>query len=149
MKIIGNDKLQQALEAYESQRRADVQIIVAKMRDEKAKMRAARAQHHARQSEPTEPTAEDHADTPSLITRAKSLGRAIKSKLLDTPVPEAEVEARLAVCAGCEAYDPKGWCNACGCPKNKFTLLTVKAKIRYSTCPKGKWPAVSAPPPAT
>jgi len=90
-----------------------------------------------------------HGDTPSLITRVKSFGRAIKSKLLDTPTPEADIKARLAVCAGCEAYNPKGFCNACGCSKNKFTLLTVKARIRFSTCPKGKWDQAVNPPPAT
>jgi len=86
---------------------------------------------------------------PSLLQRARKLGRAVVSKAFEKRVSKAQAKARIAVCTSCEAYDPKGWCNACGCSKNKFTLLTVKAKIRYSTCPKGKWDQAVNPPPAT
>lgn len=83
---------------------------------------------------------------PSIPRRVATFARAIASRIVDAPVSESDAAARIATCVSCGSYDPDGWCNACGCTKNGFTLLTVKAKIRFSTCPLDKWDRLSDTP---
>ena len=83
------------------------------------------------------------AEDASLLTKAGRLRRELTEwAKAGAPLASKPIrKARLAVCATCEYYDPKGnWgmgqCRApgCGCTK-------VKAFLATSRCPKGKWAA--------
>ena len=69
---------------------------------------------------------------------------AITSPVWKKRLTNAQYEARIAACLGCEHLQrtnsvPVGFCGACGCGKNKFAELTVKANLPAASCPKGKW----------
>ncbi len=73
------------------------------------------------------------------------------SKLLQPAASRAQRRARLAVCAGCDAFKPTkdsrvGFCGACGCGQHKLASLAVKSKILHSTCPQRKWDVVLSLP---
>lgn len=49
-------------------------------------------------------------------------------------VDDAEQERRLSICRGCEKFVAEDMrCRACGCG------LNLKARVRSSSCPLGKW----------
>lgn len=53
---------------------------------------------------------------------------------------EAQKEACLAVCAGCDKWEPQaGRCLECGC----FTAL--KSRLATEQCPLGRWPGFDRP----
>lgn len=51
-------------------------------------------------------------------------------------VDEETLRARLAICEGCDRYEPANdVCRICGC------RMSVKASWAEQECPIGKWPA--------
>ena len=73
---------------------------------------------------------------------------AIKHVLHGSPnCTQAEIDARLAVCHGCELYLPAddnpevGVCThkACGCKVTRETKFASKLAWRDQKCPLGKW----------
>jgi len=78
------------------------------------------------------------------VKRIKLFFVAITSPVWKKRLTNAQYEARIAACLGCEFLAktpgaPLGHCNACGCKKNKLAELTVKANLPGASCPKGKW----------
>lgn len=78
------------------------------------------------------------------VKNVRSFFVAITSPLWKKRLTNAQYEARIAACLGCEHLQrtnaaPFGFCGACGCGKNKFSELTVKANLPGASCPKGKW----------
>ena len=74
---------------------------------------------------------------PSLITKAVNLASAVVTAASDsfTQCSQAEVNERLAICAGCNKYDSeKNTCTGCGCS------LGYKPTLRAWDCPDKKWP---------
>lgn len=83
------------------------------------------------------------ATAPGLFAKAVSYAIARASSVVGA-VPDADRDARLAACAGCEALRPLpapqvGYCLACGCGETALAELTVKAAMPAATCPKKKW----------
>ena len=76
-----------------------------------------------------------------------TVARATVSALISNPLTGDELQTRLDICAACDQFSPSpegfGHCNGCSCSKNKHSDLSVKATIRYPTCPKSKWPILS------
>lgn len=73
---------------------------------------------------------------PSLIKRAVSATKAAVAHAKDRfreASPE-EQESRLVICRDCDKYEPAdASCKLCGC------CLTLKKRLRTSSCPIGKW----------
>ena len=93
----------------------------------------------------------------SLVNKIKSFTLAMASKALQPAASRAQRRARLATCAGCNAFKPTGdyrvgFCGGCGCGQsNPLATLAVKSKILRSSCPRNLWDAaISLPilPPA-
>lgn len=60
------------------------------------------------------------------------------SKIVNMKASDADVAKRMDICRGCPEYktfDSIGLeqCVACGC------VLGIKAKLKFTECPKGKW----------
>ena len=86
----------------------------------------------------------DNVEKMTALNKVKSFTIAMTSKLLQPKASRVQQRARLAVCRGCDAFQPTndkliGFCGACGCGSHKLASLLVKSKILYSTCPKQKW----------
>lgn len=60
----------------------------------------------------------------NVMTQALKTGKVM--------VPKKEVQARLAICAGCP-FLQETRCSACGC------FIALKAGLKAEKCPKGKW----------
>jgi len=78
------------------------------------------------------------------VKNVRSFFVAITSPLWKKHLTNAQYEARIAACLGCEHLQrnnavPVGFCGACGCGKTKFSELTVKANLPGAKCPKEKW----------
>ena len=92
----------------------------------------------------------------SFINKVKSFTLAMASAALQPAASRAQRRARLATCAGCNAFKSTGdyrvgFCGACGCGASKLSTLAVKSKILRSSCPRNLWDAaISLPilPPA-
>ena len=106
---------------------------------------------------PIETAGHIQAPSISLITKIKSFTLAMASKALQPAASRAQRRARLATCAGCNAFKPTGdyrvgFCGGCGCGQsNPLATLAVKSKILRSSCPRNLWDAaISLPilPPA-
>jgi len=78
--------------------------------------------------------------SPSLATKASSLFEAASQFAINgfKRATTEQLEERLAICKGCELWNPSGFggtgsCNKCGC--------STQAKLRMSTskCPIDKW----------
>lgn len=81
------------------------------------------------------------AETPSLLVKIGRLKTELKVWARNgLPLATGAVrKARLAVCASCEYYNPRGnlgmgECKAPGCGCSR-----IKAALATSKCPKGKW----------
>lgn len=107
---------------------------------------------------PIETAGEIQAPSISLINKIKSFTLAMASKALQPAASRAQRRARLATCAGCNAFKPTGdyrvgFCGGCGCGQsNPLATLAVKSKILRSSCPRNLWDAaISLPilPPAS
>lgn len=79
--------------------------------------------------------AEQRAKMPGLLTRAKSLGKAVGRHIANgsQTVPDEVHKQRLEICYGCPQYQDKS-CRICGCQ------MTLKAGMATEDCPAGKWP---------
>jgi hypothetical protein len=106
---------------------------------------------------PTVVAGEVQAPSLSFLNKLKSFTLAMASKALQPAASRAQRRARLATCAGCNAFKPTGdyrvgFCGACGCGQsNPLATLAVKSKILRSSCPRNLWDAaISLPilPPA-
>lgn len=74
---------------------------------------------------------------PGLLRKAANLGKAVAQHVAGglQHVTEEQKLARLAVCAGCPAFDAHNrTCILCGC------YLDIKAGWKSSSCPSNKWP---------
>ena len=68
----------------------------------------------------------------SLAKAVVKEGRAMVQRV--PPMTDEQVEARMAICRGCEMYDAaQNRCNACGC------FLAAKTRFRSAECELGKW----------
>ena len=79
----------------------------------------------------------------SLLTKAQRLRRELTAwaKAGMPLAPKETRQARLAVCASCEYYDPKGNLGMGACKAPGCGCSRVKAALATSKCPKGKWTA--------
>jgi hypothetical protein len=67
---------------------------------------------------------------------------------------QEEIDARIAVCHGCELYKPSadnpdvGHCRhkSCGCGITREARFVSKLAWRDQKCPLGKWPELTAAP---
>lgn len=81
-----------------------------------------------------------------MVEKAASWAKAEVSLVWNGPLPDEEVEQRLAVCRSCKELDPSadsgklGWCKACGCGRNARAELTVKGRMPKAKCPLDLWP---------
>lgn len=79
----------------------------------------------------------DEPPLPPLLSQAGRYAVA-QARHLAAGMPEvdaATLEARLAVCRGCDRYRPSDErCAACGC------VLRSKAVRSIEVCPLGRWP---------
>jgi hypothetical protein len=79
-------------------------------------------------------------EPPSLMTRVATAATAAVTFVASgfEVLTEADVQARLAVCNGCEQRTGNGFCAGCGC------YLAAKARLPHEVCPIGKWPVSPA-----
>ena len=70
-----------------------------------------------------------------VVSAAKAMAAEIKARLLgEPPRSEEAIEAALAICRGCEKFEPKQErCTLCGC------FMQLKTRLRSQSCPIGKW----------
>lgn len=77
---------------------------------------------------------------PSTLDMAKNLVSSISQNVKsvvsgnDLKLSEAEANARLRICKGCEFFDQSySRCKKCGC------LMAIKTYLKAEKCPIGKW----------
>lgn len=83
----------------------------------------------------------------SIAEKAQSFAKAMSSAAFQEKATQEEQERRLKICSECDSFEKKlnipnidGHCKACGCLKNKFTLMSIKSKILTpDICPKKLW----------
>lgn len=82
------------------------------------------------------PPAPAPVETPSLVTQFVTATQAAATFVASgfEALPEADVQARLAICNGCDQRTAGGMCSGCGC------WLAAKARLPHEVCPAGKWP---------
>jgi len=51
----------------------------------------------------------------------------------DATVKRIVKQKRIEICKTCEFFTPRYFCSVCGC------FMPVKARLPFTTCPKGKW----------
>ncbi len=65
-------------------------------------------------------------------------------------VSDFDFEIRQGICNNCDKLtreeDGTRWCGACGCPKWKYSELTIKNEYAGHNCPLGKHPGSVALP---
>jgi hypoxanthine phosphoribosyltransferase len=81
--------------------------------------------------------------SPSVATKATNFAKAVANHVANGRPKSAQdtVDARLAICRGCEHYRPSdATCGQCGCH------VAWKAAWLDQQCPLSRWPGDSAPP---
>jgi len=82
---------------------------------------------------------------PSLLTKAANFATSA-AKHIAAGAPRCtkeQVDARFAVCQGCEHYDGKA-CRLCGCPVVREQAYISKLSWANEKCPAGKWGPVES-----
>jgi hypothetical protein len=93
------------------------------------------------------------ADGTTASSRVASYLSAEAAHAMQGPASREDVDARTAICNGCDARsetidgarDPGGlgWCTKCGCGSAPRAALSVKLTLAGATCPLGKWDRVN------
>lgn len=84
------------------------------------------------------------AAAPTLLQQAANFAAsAVKHVAAGMPrCTQEQVDARFAICQGCEHYDGKA-CRLCGCPVVREQAFVSKLSWANEKCPAGKWGPVT------
>jgi len=86
-----------------------------------------------------------NSSPPSLLTKAANFATSA-ARHVAAGMPRAtqeQVDARFAVCQGCEHYDGRA-CRLCGCPVVREQAYISKLSWANEKCPAGKWGPVES-----
>ena len=88
--------------------------------------------------------AASHQPPPSLLTKAANFATSA-ARHVAAGMPQCtqeQIDARFAICQGCEHYDGKA-CRLCGCPVVREQAYISKLSWAGEKCPVGKWGPVT------